>query len=83
MSTERLSGPFFVILSGLPGSGKTTIARELARRLGAVHLRIDTIEQAMANAGIDMKTILDVVNVRRRRTGRPVKENASLRPIWA
>ena len=55
MSTERLSGPFFVILSGLPGSGKTTIARELARRLGAVHLRIDTIEQAMTNAGIDMK----------------------------
>lgn len=36
-----------VILGGLPGSGKTTIARELAKRLGAVYLRIDTIEQAM------------------------------------
>ena len=31
-----------IILSGLPGVGKTTIARELARRLDAVHVRIDT-----------------------------------------
>jgi predicted kinase len=35
----------------LPGSGKTTIARELARRLGAVHIRIDSIEQALRNSG--------------------------------
>ena len=33
-----------VAFGGLPGVGKTTIARELARRLGAVYLRIDTIE---------------------------------------
>lgn len=36
-----------LILSGLPGSGKTTLAQELARRQKAVHLRIDTIEQAL------------------------------------
>jgi predicted kinase len=40
-----------IILSGLPGVGKTTIARELARSLAAVHLRIDSIEQALRYAG--------------------------------
>ena len=36
-----------IILGGLPGTGKTTIARELARQLGALYLRIDSIEQAI------------------------------------
>jgi len=35
------------IFAGLPGSGKTTLARLLAQRIGAAHLRIDTIEQAL------------------------------------
>jgi predicted kinase len=39
-----------IILGGLPGVGKTAIARELARQLGAVHLRIDSIEQAILNS---------------------------------
>lgn len=41
--------PRLIVLAGLPGSGKTTIARELARRIGAVWLRIDTIETAIAD----------------------------------
>jgi len=35
------------IFSGLPGVGKTAVAADLATRLGAVHLRIDTIEQGL------------------------------------
>lgn len=41
-----------IVFSGLPGTGKTTIAHELARQTGAVYLRIDTIEQAIRDAGV-------------------------------
>lgn len=40
-----------IALSGLPGTGKTTVARLLALRLAAVHVRVDTIEQALLRAG--------------------------------
>ncbi|UUN86449.1 AAA family ATPase [Pseudomonas extremorientalis] len=40
------------VFSGLPGTGKTTIARELARQTAAVYLRIDVIEQAIREAGV-------------------------------
>jgi len=40
-----------IIFSGLPGSGKSTLATAVARRYSAVHIRIDTIEQAMRDAG--------------------------------
>ena len=35
------------IFSGLPGTGKTTLAKAVARRVGGAHIRIDTIEQAL------------------------------------
>lgn len=36
-----------IVLGGLPATGKTTLARLLCVRIGAVHLRIDTIEQTV------------------------------------
>lgn len=36
-----------IILGGRPGSGKTSLARMLAAQLGAMHLRVDTIEQTL------------------------------------
>lgn len=43
-----------LILGGLPGVGKTAVAAGVAREVGAVHLRIDSIEQALRNSGVDV-----------------------------
>jgi predicted kinase len=40
-----------ISFGGRSGTGKTTIAREVARDLDAVYLRIDSIEQTMRQAG--------------------------------
>jgi predicted kinase len=40
------------IFSGLPGTGKSTLAVALAQRCGAVYLRIDTIEQALRDCDL-------------------------------
>jgi len=42
-----LNSATLYIFAGLPGTGKTTLSELLARRIGAAHLRIDTIEQAL------------------------------------
>ncbi|MER6219929.1 AAA family ATPase [Streptomyces sp. 900105755] len=41
-----------IVIGGLPGTGKTTLARLLAARIDAVHLRVDTIEQAIVRSGL-------------------------------
>lgn len=43
----ELKDPTLYIFSGLPGTGKTTLSRLLARQVGAAHIRIDTVEQAL------------------------------------
>jgi predicted kinase len=39
-----------IVFGGLPGTGKTTVAKALAQKLDAVHLRVDTIEQALRSS---------------------------------
>ncbi len=41
-----------VALGGLPGVGKSTVARALLAHWPAVYLRIDTIEQALRDSGV-------------------------------
>ncbi len=42
-----------VVVGGLPGVGKSTIAASLARRTGANFVRIDAIETGIALAGLE------------------------------
>jgi predicted kinase len=44
--------PLLIVFGGLPGTGKTAIARELSRRLDASYVRIDAIEQSLRTAGL-------------------------------
>ena len=48
-----------IVLGGLPGVGKTAIASELARLLGAVHVRIDSIELAIRESGVTVVSLDD------------------------
>jgi predicted kinase len=41
-----------IIFGGLPATGKSTVSRAVARKLGAAHLRVDTIEQGLRDAGM-------------------------------
>ena len=41
-----------LLVSGLPGTGKSTVAARLARDLRAVHLSVDEIEEAMLGADL-------------------------------
>lgn len=41
-----------VVISGLPGVGKTTAAELLASRLGLVHLSVDPVEDALLSCGL-------------------------------
>jgi len=49
--TAHVAGTL-IEFGGLPGTGKSTLARDLADRTGAVLLRIDEIESAMRRNGL-------------------------------
>ena len=43
----RMKQPTLFIFSGLPASGKSTLAKELAKKMTATFIRIDTLEQGL------------------------------------
>jgi predicted kinase len=48
-----------IALAGLPGVGKSSIARHLAQRIGAVWLRIDSMDQAIWASGTAPSDLFD------------------------
>ena len=48
-----------IVMAGLPASGKSTLARALAARLGAVWLRVDSLDQAIWASGTAPKDLQD------------------------
>ncbi len=46
-----MSGPSLIVVSGAPGSGKTTLAHRIAREVGCPAVCRDEIREGMAHAG--------------------------------
>ncbi|HBE21571.1 MAG TPA: adenylyl-sulfate kinase [Cyanobacteria bacterium UBA11149] len=44
-----------ILMSGLSGAGKSTVARKLARQLGAIHLRSDAVRKHLAGIPLEAK----------------------------
>jgi predicted kinase len=51
--------PRLIVFAGLPGAGKSTIARAVAERIGAVWLRVDSMDQAILASGTAPKDLRD------------------------
>ena len=51
-ATAPAPASILVVLGGLPGVGKSTVARALLARWPVVYMRIDTIEQALRESGV-------------------------------
>ena len=71
-----------VVVAGLPGAGKTTLAREVAARIGATFLRIDSIETVISRTLVPVRdspvgyVVAQQVAADQLRAGRPVVADA-------
>lgn len=62
---------YIILVTGLPGSGKSYFARRLAARLGAAHINSDSVRKAMGASGrYSFEDKLVVYNVMSRMTER-------------
>jgi len=52
--TQRRQGQL-ILMSGLSGSGKTTVARQVARSLNAIHLRSDAVRKQLAGIPLEQR----------------------------
>jgi len=52
--TKSKQGKLF-LMSGISGSGKTTVARELAKKIGAIQIRSDAVRKHLAGIGLEEK----------------------------
>lgn len=44
-----------ILMSGLSGSGKTTVAQKLASQIGAIHIRSDAVRKHLAGTPLDQR----------------------------
>ncbi len=53
-STQAPTGRIF-LMSGLSGAGKTTVARQLAGQIGAIHIRSDAVRKHLAGIPLNQR----------------------------
>ncbi|MEM9477374.1 MAG: AAA family ATPase [Pseudomonadota bacterium] len=54
-----MSPPRLITFAGLPGTGKSSLARALADRLAAIYLRVDSAEEALRASALAPPDVMD------------------------
>ena len=60
LTVDRPAVGALLVVSGLPGVGKTAVATEIATRVGGVHLSVDPVEDALLACGLEASWQLGV-----------------------